>query len=141
MQGSFVAFGTGTQSGTLHGCDIAVEPPWPACTETFSQEYQGGPSVFVQADPSANTATLSWPLPPMSGVQGINTCRGGSFFGQDPVSLPTSTVPFAGLAGGAPQTLSFTRTRNAPSGPQANVASTVSVEITVQRVREDGSPL
>jgi hypothetical protein len=144
MFGSLSASGTGTISGTVDGCDHDSDPQFQPCTTPFSGDFTAGPAAFVEVARGAQTATLKWPLPqtqrPTTPGQDPS-CMPDILGGDDPDPMPSEQVPLATLRQTSPFTLTFTKTRNPLTPPGVSWGSTVNYSMTLQRVREDGSPL
>ena len=139
--GQIAASGPGTISGTLHGCDISAEPPFPPCTSSFGGEMNGGPSIRVTIPKDSDTATVHWPL----------TNVGGNFPGADPACqtdpfrtsdntefIAEEQRPSSLFLSEGPHTITFSKSRTGQvMGGQ--ISSGLSYSLTFVRVNEDGT--
>lgn len=145
MLGMIGSFGMETASTTMHGCDIGSDPVFD-CTRSGTMTMTAGVSVQVIIPPNSPTAELHWTLsdPDVGlGNEGAGTTCiliviGGTV---DDETIGQTTVPSEVFEAETPQTISidvdFDLTN--PVGGQIHASETY--VLTIQRVREDGSPL
>ena len=135
---------------TLKGCDTTDEtPPYDACTNTGSASLPTRVGFAVTL-PTTGAAQLRWEFnrAPSAGIGDENTdgtCPTPPIqFNQDDVSLGDRSVPRAVFEATTPQTLSveIAYPLDDPDFPEAGELDVVlRYSITIQRVRDDGSPL
>jgi hypothetical protein len=137
--GTIAAEGPGTITGTVHGCDETNG--FTPCTQSFSLALAAyGPSFDVKL-PRTGDAQLTWPLLPLSAPGGAEGCLVGSLIAFGAPLSAKSTAPRSVFEDGKPHTLSVSLVRGGPGGPGVAVNGTVTMTLTIQRVRADGSPI
>jgi hypothetical protein len=139
LLGTIAAEGPGTVTGNVHGCDETngFEP----CTDSFSMDLTAyGPSIELKLPPQGD-AQLTWPLLPLTAPGGVGGCIVGSLIAFSAPVTATSTAPRSVFEDGKPHTLTVSATRSGSGGTGVHVSGLVTMTMTIQRVREDGSPL
>ncbi|MFL5832231.1 MAG: D-alanyl-D-alanine carboxypeptidase family protein [Solirubrobacteraceae bacterium] len=108
---------TGTVNTVIHGCNLAVTPHPPSCTDSSSSTFTLGWGMLVEADAGSTTVKITW-TPPVVGVNsfGTSSCAtapfrsptgdpGGPFVTHEPVdrfvSADPQTFVVSGRYGGA----------------------------------------
>ncbi len=128
-----------TRTGVVHGCDISVDPPPPACDVDVNLEVPVGIGVIVDIAARSSEAKVTWILP----VIAVGD-SGPAFpcYGPTLVATPNPeerTVPADNVLTPGSHTLMVTRPAgfNAPFG---TIQGTTAASITFHRVNADGSP-
>jgi hypothetical protein len=146
--GMLTAGGVATATTTLHGCDIGADPP-AACTTTGAGTITKDVAFFVTLPP-AGPAQLRWTFG-FGPAAGLGSEGAGTTCLTPPIAWTTDnfamgdqTVPRAVFEAATPQQLSFDLafdlTDPNPAGA-AQIHAGDHYTMTIQRVRDDGSPL
>ena len=139
MDGLIMAMGMGRTSGTVHGCNIVGEPPWPACTTPFGGDLGGSATAIIHIADRSKTATLQWPMPPLHPNiidPSVASCLATGFGGDDPNPMPTQQVPADVFFRTGPQTLAFAKGRSL-AGDGRSISSTVNYKIVFRRLTDE----
>lgn len=147
--GTIIASGPATATTTLQGCDLASEPPRPACTTSGSATITRDVSFEITL-PKTGPAQLRWSFE-FGPTAGLGSEGAGTTCLTPPIGWTTSdfsigyrTVPREVFEAATPQNLSVAidlrLTDPNPSGP-AEIHAVENYSMTIQRVRDDGSPL
>jgi hypothetical protein len=144
--GIFTANGTMSRSTTMQGCDLATQLRCP----TSGSESGGGTVMFQILLPPAGPAKLQWFFN-SAPTAGLGSEGAGTSCLSPPIGWTTNNlamgeqnVPRGVFEASTPQTLSFELqfdlTDPNPAGA-AQIHADEKYSMTIQRVRDDGSPL
>jgi hypothetical protein len=127
-----------TRSGTVHGCDISVNPPPPPCDTPVNLAVPVALGVIVDIPAMSSTAKVSWILPSVFvGDNGpASPCYTPTLSAVP--NVETRTVPADEILRPGQHTLTVTRSVNASSS-FGRVQGTTGASITFHRVNADGS--
>jgi hypothetical protein len=127
-----------TRSGTVHGCDITMGSPPPACDTAVNLAVPVALGIIVDVPAGSSTAKVSWVLPSVFvGDNGpASPCYTPTL-----AAIPnpeTRTVPAADILAPGQHTLMVTRSVSF-SGAFGSVDGNTGASITFHRVNADGS--
>jgi hypothetical protein len=127
-----------TRSGTVHGCDISMGPPPPACDTQVNLAVPVALGVIVDIPAMSSTAKVSWVLPSVFvGDNGPASPCYTPTLGAVP-DIETRTVQTDDILRPGQHTLMVTRNVNF-SSPFGTVQGATGASITFHRVNADGS--
>jgi hypothetical protein len=127
-----------TRSGVVHGCDISMPSPPPACDTNVNQAVPVALGIIVSIPAASSTATVSWVLPAVFvGDNGPGYPCYTPTLGTTP-DTETRTVPATDIL--APGQHALMVTRNVNVSASYTVQGSTGASITFHRVNADGSP-
>lgn len=143
LLGTIGALGLKDESTTMHGCDLATSL---GCTAFGTGTATAQVMIDVKIPPKSPTAQLQWSLGDPS--VGLGSEGAGTSCYISPIgwilknqSIGSKTVPSDVFEAETPQTVSIDVDFDLTDPVGAQIHASESYSLTIQRVREDGSPL
>jgi hypothetical protein len=143
--GPIIANGTKHAETTMHGCDLGSNPV-VGCVANGAGPMSGGVMINVTIPPRSPTADVQWTLTDPTAGLGSEGAGTTCFITPiawtlDDQSIGRRTVPVAIFEAETPQTLSIAVDFDVTDPLGAQIHASEDYALTIQRVREDGSPL